>query len=145
MKKVNFIFGALLLVTVIAIGVTNRRIDKIESQLNEEETIQQKESEELAKTEITLQGEYATYVQAKFPFNGEYCIETSGSITFYSDIECTKEIINPRFLSRTHDVIYIGNRSVYCYLLDNGEICYSRGDKYPDLVPESYYNEFYKN
>jgi len=141
MKK-KIIFWVSILVIVISIGYTNIRINNIESQLNGNDKVE--ESKETVKTEITLQGENATYIQAKFPSVGEYCIEVSDSITFYSDIECTKEIINPRFLSRTYDLIYVGDRRVYCYLLDNGQICYSRGDKYPELLPESYYNMIYK-
>lgn len=154
MKKGHFIFGAMWIVVIIMMFFTNKRINNIEGQLKaenqskqeSEEKIQQ-ESEKEIKQEIVLQGEYAEFVQAIFPFKGEYYVEISGTITFYSDIECTEEITNtPRFLSYNQEYITIGNRQIYAYLLDNGQICYSKGDQLPTLLRESdYYNYYIKS
>ena len=89
-------------------------------------------------------------MQLIFPTDGNYYVEATGMVTFYSDPECENEISTPRFLSReTHYKHFYFwkdgfDMEIYCLLTEDGTICYCPGHKMPTLLTEAEY-EVYKS
>lgn len=81
-----------------------------------------------------------TYINIKFPSDGNYYKEAYDEVQFYSDPYCTVKLSNVRFMSPNIDNSQAENGlSIYCLRMDNGEICYCTESPY--LITEGKYNE----
>lgn len=84
-----------------------------------------------------------SYMQMKFPSDGNYYKEAYDEIKFYSDVTCTQPIKDARFMSAEIDTgVATNGLQVYALRLDSGKICYcSQNEGRPYLVTEQCYNE----
>lgn len=146
MKKKIFITILFLILLVIQF-YTIYRVDSLESKVYTKQTQDIEKSKELKVEKLEKKKtEYDTfndYMQMIFPKDGNYYVEATGTIKFYSDIACTQEIPNPRFISNEHDYrpnIKLENGykiSVYVFLMENDKVCYSPSSITPKLVLEN--------
>lgn len=157
MKK--FYFGiALLLIFLIAIKACggnktrkleneiidlNRQMDEL-SNYEKEKQKDLEERLEIANNKIIdfeeLKDNDSTYLNVKFPSDGNYYKEAYDSVIFYEDPTCTIEIENVRFWSPVIDTAKAKNGlDIYCLRLDSGKICYCTQSPY--LITEEKYRE----
>ena len=134
---------------------TNNRLNSIQETLAGEDSeeiadLKQQLSEALSKNaeyeqQTNCASNDATYVQLKFPSDGNYYKEAYDEIQFYSDSECGRDdkIFDVRFMSPEVDTVQAEKGfTVYCLRMDSGEICYCTESPY--LITESKYIEMHE-
>ena len=123
--------------------------EELEKQVKELQTELSRNTAELnanaqKSTEVTS-GDSSLYLQAKFPSDGNYYVDSYQS-KFYKDINCTEMIDNPRFMSCKIDESLESPSGfpIKAMRLDSGEICYCPRDALVYLVTEQEWNEYLK-
>ncbi len=156
MKKVVKVVGVVMVVIgIIALlkgewDEKGRLVENTRSTMEEQyeeiqslkEQIKEKENKiaELEQQVKTVEDE--TYMQLKFPSDGNYYKEAYNEVQFYSDATCTIKIDNVRFMSSYVDTSAENGLSIYCLRKDDGKICYCTESPY--LITENDYKEYYK-
>lgn len=161
MKKVKFILQVVFFV-VLFCGLisTNHRINELKAmvegkeeqkvevikQVEEEQEVQQ--TEEIVRPQIIIECDNSEFMQMLFPTDGNYYVEATGMVTFYSDPKCENEISTPRFLSGERQYYHFYtwkdgfDMEIYCLLAEDGTICYCPGHKTPKLLTEAEYEAY---
>ena len=142
-EKILEILGAIA-VFILAVGLfsQNQRIKKLEENLIPKEVVETKENETTKKQASkkgseqvqTEECQYEQFAKLVFKYDNsekEY-VETTGGITFYSDLALEKEIGTSETLifgSIHTNIVEINNTKVYACILKDGSLCYCKGDE----------------